>query len=83
MLGLTSSPLLTSTHLTVTGGLPVLRRASAIGFFNHTPLASKKSNSFFRAAATKTESNTCPVRSSRYIGPPSICISSTCSPTAI
>ena len=41
MFGLVLSPLLTSTHLTVTGGLPVTRLASPMGLFSHTTLASK------------------------------------------
>ena len=67
MFGLTLSPLLTSTHLTVIGGLPVTRRASPIFRFSQTTLASKYSNSLALAILTRSGSRTWPVRSSRYI----------------
>ena len=52
MFGSTSSPLFTSTHLTVMGGLPVFLLASSMAFLTHTPFDSKKSSSFLRAALT-------------------------------
>ena len=63
MLGVMSSPLLTSTHLTVTGGLPVQRLASSAGRSSHTPLPSNYSSSLVRAAPTRAGLRSWPVKS--------------------
>ena len=71
MFGLMSSPLFTSTHLTVTGAFPVCFLHSSTGLSCHTSFPSKYSSSLALAALTSSGFNSCPVRSSLNVCSPS------------
>ena len=71
MFGLMSSPLFTSTHLTVTGAFPVCLLHSSTGFSCQTSFPSKYSSSLARAALTSSGFSSCPVRSSLNVCSPS------------
>ena len=66
-LGVSSSPLFTSTQRTLTGFLPVTSRHSAIVLISQTPISSTTLSSSSLAALTRLGFNSLPEMSSQYL----------------